>query len=41
MHIFLGTPWLETAHAWIYFPFCCVYIGAITGNVTILIAKLT
>ncbi|XP_014695429.1 olfactory receptor 52J3-like [Equus asinus] len=32
----LGIPGLETAHAWISLPFCCVYLMTFIGNVTIL-----
>lgn len=32
--VLLGNPGLETVHAWISFPFCCIYILALIFNVT-------
>lgn len=37
----LGIPELETAHAWISIPFCCVYFMDLIGNATVLIVIWT
>ncbi|XP_076968241.1 olfactory receptor 51F1-like [Tamandua tetradactyla] len=36
-----GIPGLQSVHAWISIPFCCLYATAISGNATILFVIIT
>uniref|UniRef100_A0A8C2NL07 Olfactory receptor n=1 Tax=Capra hircus TaxID=9925 RepID=A0A8C2NL07_CAPHI len=36
-----GIPGFETYHAWVFIPFCCLYVIAITGNGMILFVIIT